>query len=54
MKKKDPTISVAEYARAIGVSPQVVYNRIATGKLKEGKDWMTRREVKTVKRIIKK
>ncbi len=33
-------ISVSEYAKKLGKSsPQVIYNWIATGKLKEGKDW---------------
>ena len=35
-----PWISVAQYAKKIGVkSPQIIYNRIAIGKLKKDKDW---------------
>lgn len=54
LKNKKPvkTISVAQYARNIGVSPQVVYQRIATGKLLLDKDWITERQERFLKRII--
>lgn len=50
MAAKQKTISVGEYAGLIGESPQVVYGRISTGKLKEGVDWIY--EVTKRKRII--
>ena len=50
--KTPKTISVAKYAKKLGVSPQVIYQRIATGKLVEGKDWITERQERFLKRIV--
>ena len=50
--KPQKTISVAKYAKKLGVSPQVIYQRIATGKLVEGKDWITERQERFLKRIV--
>jgi Zn-dependent peptidase ImmA (M78 family) len=51
-EKTQKTISVAKYAKKLGVSPQVVYQRIATGKLVQGKDWVTERQERFLKRIV--
>jgi Zn-dependent peptidase ImmA (M78 family) len=46
------TMSVGEYAKKLGVSPQVIYQRIATVKLVEGRDWIKEKEERFLKRII--
>lgn len=50
--EKMKTISVAEYAKSLGVSPQVIYQRIATHKMVEGVDWVTERQERFLKKII--
>ena len=52
MPNKFQTISVAQYARKLNVSPQVIYQRISTGKLVQGVDWTTETQVRELKRII--
>ena len=52
--KEKKTMSVAQYAKKLGVSPQVIYQRIAHHKLVEGKDWIRQRQERFLKRIIKK
>ncbi len=49
---KVQTESVSKYARRLGVSPQVIYQRISTGKLVEGVDWVTERQERLLKRIV--
>lgn len=45
--------SVRKYAELIGVaSPQVVYNMIATGKLKKGDQWRETQITKTKKEVL--
>ncbi len=54
MPKKGPqkTIGVSAYARQLGVSPQVIYQRIAVGNLKRGRDWVYETKTVRFKRII--
>lgn len=45
-------VSVTEYAKRIGKSsPQVVYNWMANGKLKEGRDWRKIKVMVTRKQV---
>lgn len=49
---QNKTISVGKYAKRLGVTPQVIYQRIATGKLVEGKHWEYEERTVRLKRII--
>ena len=46
-------LPVSEFAKKLGKSsPQVIYNWIATGKLKEGKDWRWKEVVIRRKEVL--